>query len=156
MENKHKYEAGSLKTLDSAIKNAICIGPLNEVKERSYIVIKDFMANKFQLAIFRMGQWRDGSSTRHSPEEILTELYESLTKRDQLSVGADIMTKNLQLQLYKIGCDLQPDSALIAAAPEMYDLLFDLSVITPTALHNGHNDLIERTKELLKKVRGET
>lgn len=47
------------------------------------------------------------------------------------------------------------NAKLIAASPEMFDLLVDLQVILPTALHNGHHDLIQRVNEVLKKVRGD-
>jgi len=32
------------------------------------------------------------------------------------------------------------------------DILEDLDVIMGTALHNGHHDLIQRTKEALQKI----
>ena len=47
------------------------------------------------------------------------------------------------------------NAQLIAAAPEMFELLEDLVEIMPTALHNGHHDLIERTKTIIKKAKGE-
>jgi hypothetical protein len=34
-------------------------------------------------------------------------------------------------------------------AAEMYHLLWDLNQILPTALHNGHHDLIQRVKEIV-------
>ena len=47
------------------------------------------------------------------------------------------------------------NAQLMATAPEMFELLEDLVEIMPTALHNGHHDLIERTKTIIKKAKGE-
>jgi hypothetical protein len=45
---------------------------------------------------------------------------------------------------------------VFAASPEMLEVLQDLQVILPTALHNGHHDLIQRVNEVIKKARGES
>lgn len=48
----------------------------------------------------------------------------------------------------------EANAHLISAAPEMFELLEDLDAIMGTALHNGHHDLIQRTKDILLKARG--
>ena len=58
-------------------------------------------------------------------------------------------------QLAEIYSGKKQDTILIAAAPEMFEVLQDLSDIFPSALHNGHHDLIQRVKDVLKKARGE-
>jgi hypothetical protein len=67
-----KDSTGTPKTLDEAIEHAICIGPLYEVKNRSYFVLKDFMAQKFGVAYLGA-----------SPEtlEVLQDLFKQLTQR---------------------------------------------------------------------------
>ena len=45
------------------------------------------------------------------------------------------------------------NGSLIAAAPEMYELLEDLDEILATALHNGHHDLILRVKQVLMRAK---
>lgn len=65
---------GTPKTLDEAIENFICIGPLNEMSERSYHVLRDFMAQKFGTAYLEAG---DDSQML----EILERLFRALTKR---------------------------------------------------------------------------
>lgn len=63
---------GTPKTLDEAVEHAICIGPLREVRERSYHVFKDFLAQKFGVAYLNA-----------SPEtlEVLQDLFDQLTQR---------------------------------------------------------------------------
>jgi len=39
-------------------------------------------------------------------------------------------------------------------ALEIYELLKDLLEVLPTSLSNSHIDLIQRTKELIKKIEG--
>lgn len=51
------------------------------------------------------------------------------------------------------GYDRIANGRLLAAAPEMYELLEDFEVIFPSALHNGHHDLVARLKNILKKIR---
>lgn len=62
------------------IREDICCGVFAEAPERMAARIKDYMAQKFSTAYLRMGAWRDGSSTRYTPEEILEILWEDLTK----------------------------------------------------------------------------
>jgi hypothetical protein len=50
--------------------------------------------------------------------------------------------------------DYDIEDSILDAAPEMYEVLEDLDAILGTALHNGHHDLIERVKKVLKKARG--
>ena len=49
--------------------------------------------------------------------------------------------------------EMMNNARLIASSPEMFELLEDLDAVLSTALHNGHHDLIQRVKDLLKKVR---
>lgn len=66
--------SGTPKDLDEAVLHAICIGPINQVRERSYVVLKDYMAQKFAVAYMKA----DGN-----PEalKILEDLYAKLIKR---------------------------------------------------------------------------
>jgi len=66
---------GTPKTLDEAIMNAICIGPMNEVQERSYHVLRDFMAQKFSVAYLKTDD----------PQafKVLQDLFETLTARNK-------------------------------------------------------------------------
>ena len=42
---------GTPKTLDEAIKFALCVGPLSDVVDRSYFQIKDFLSQRFGVAM---------------------------------------------------------------------------------------------------------
>lgn len=44
-------DGGTPKTLDEAIKFALCVGPLSSVVDRSYFHIKDFLAQRFGVAM---------------------------------------------------------------------------------------------------------
>lgn len=63
---------GTPKTLDEAVEHAICIGPLCEVRERSYHVLKDFLAQRFGVAYLNADE---------KTIEVLQELFEQLTQR---------------------------------------------------------------------------
>lgn len=65
---------GTPKTLDEALMLAICIGAMSEVKERSYHVFKDFMAQKFGTAYLEAGD--DKKCIK-----ILEDLFKQLTAR---------------------------------------------------------------------------
>lgn len=67
-------KVGTPKTLDEAVQRAICIGPMNEIKERSYHVLKDFMAQKFSIAMAQ-------AELAGEPTERLEALFKSLTER---------------------------------------------------------------------------
>lgn len=79
--NKEKVKELSLpknmptpKTLDEAIAHALLFGPLDQIRERSYVVLKDFMSQKFATAIMRAGHEGDVKT-----ETILQELFTKLT-----------------------------------------------------------------------------
>lgn len=38
---------GTPQTLDEAIRHALCVGPLSEIHERAYFVLRDYLANRF-------------------------------------------------------------------------------------------------------------
>ncbi len=67
------------KTLDEAIINALCVGPLSEVRDRMYHHVKDFMAQKFGVAML-------SPEVTSSPEveKLIQSLFEALTKRGDL------------------------------------------------------------------------
>lgn len=65
---------GTPKTLDQAIELALCVGPMTEVKERMYVIIKDFLANKFQVSVLM-------AVNNDVLEDQLKDLFEQLTKR---------------------------------------------------------------------------
>lgn len=62
------------KTLDEAIAHAILFGPVCEIQERSYYVLRDFLAQKFSVAYVKASR---------APEAllILEELFANLTNR---------------------------------------------------------------------------
>lgn len=55
---------------------------------------------------------------------------------------------------FKSRDEFTANGRIIICAPEMFEVLEDLDQILGTALHNGHHDLIERVKTVLKKARG--
>lgn len=65
--------SGTPANLDQAIEQALCFGPMSEVKERLYLVIKDYIANKIQPFMFE---------AHESKEQMLSDLFEILTKRE--------------------------------------------------------------------------
>lgn len=50
---------GTPKTLQEAIDQALCIGPLSEVRERTFFAVKDFLAQKFGVAMLKAGAMED-------------------------------------------------------------------------------------------------
>lgn len=48
------------------------------------------------------------------------------------------------------------EAAILVEAKEMFELLVDLNEIMSTALHNGHEDLRQRTKEIVERIKYET
>lgn len=74
---------GTPKTMDEAISLMICFRDKEKsIQDQCYDVLRDFLGQKFCVAYMRMSTWREGSSTQYSPEEILEELFDSLTKRE--------------------------------------------------------------------------
>lgn len=70
---------GTPKTLSGAIANAI-----GQKSDGTYDVtlhkniqnnVHDYLAQKFAKATLLMDMWRDGSSTKMTPEEILKQLW---------------------------------------------------------------------------------
>ncbi len=70
------YARRTPSTLDEAIADAISIGPLSEIHERTYHVIRDFMAQKFATAYMQVGN-------NEAELLILQNLFEKLTRRDK-------------------------------------------------------------------------
>lgn len=70
---------GTPKSLSQAIANAI--GQNNDgsydmrLHENIQNNLHDYMAQRFAKAILLMDMWRDGSSTKLTPEEILKQLW---------------------------------------------------------------------------------
>ena len=75
---KVKIENGlpTPRTLDEAIEHALMVGPLCEIRERSYCVLKDFLAQKFSVAYLRASRGDDAL-------EIMEALFASLTIRPE-------------------------------------------------------------------------
>lgn len=65
---------GTPKTLDEAIMRALMVGPLSQIKERSYLVLKDYLAQKFGVALLL--------ATTPEIESVLQVLFEEITRRD--------------------------------------------------------------------------
>lgn len=65
---------GTPKTLDEAIKFSLCVGPLNEITERAYLVLKDFLSQRFGVAMLM--------ATNQETETALKVLFEEITRRD--------------------------------------------------------------------------
>lgn len=66
--------SGTPQTLDQAIEQAICIGPMSELKDRLYHILKDYIANKIQPFMFKTND-----------EQMLSDLFELLTKREPVT-----------------------------------------------------------------------
>ncbi|MDH4163308.1 MAG: hypothetical protein OEW15_11565 [Nitrospirota bacterium] len=64
-------ELGTPKTFDEALFRALCVGPLSEIRERSYRVFKDYLAQKFGTAMLQHPE----------AEEILKKLFDDITRR---------------------------------------------------------------------------
>ena len=67
--------SGTPKTLDEAIKFALCVGPLSEITERSYLILKDFLSQRFGVAMLLANDPK--------VEEALKILFEEITRRDK-------------------------------------------------------------------------
>lgn len=68
-------EPGSTpKTLDEAIDDVMMV-PLNKLRNQAHAVLKDFIAQKVQIASIRM--------EKGDPQQVLTELFKDLTKREE-------------------------------------------------------------------------
>lgn len=64
------------KTLEEAIENAICFGPANEVKERLYIHVRDFLSQRFGVPYLK----------HHSDPEMmsaLSDLFTAIVRRQK-------------------------------------------------------------------------
>lgn len=61
------------KTLDEAILQALMVGPLNQIRERAYLVMKDFLAQRFGVAMLKEADPRVVS--------LLEDLFEEIVKR---------------------------------------------------------------------------
>lgn len=60
------------KTLEEAIRNGMMYGPLNQVMERTYLHVKDFLAQRFGAAVLQYPE----------SEKALMELYERIIKEE--------------------------------------------------------------------------
>ena len=67
MENK-----GTPKTMEEAITNAICIGPVRETPQRLRSHIRDFLSQKFGVALLN-------ASESPEAEKILNDLWTQIT-----------------------------------------------------------------------------
>lgn len=61
---------GTPKTLQEAIDRALMIGPLSGVQERTFHAVKDFLAQKFGVAMLQ----------NEKSQDALKELFEIITK----------------------------------------------------------------------------
>lgn len=66
---------GTPKNLDEAIMAALMVGPLSQIKERSYHVLKDFLSQRFGVAMLM--------ATNSETETALKVLFEEITRRDK-------------------------------------------------------------------------
>lgn len=71
-----KFRGATPSNLDEAIRNALIVGPMREIPERSYHVLKDFMAQKFGAAYLLA----DGNPQALA---ILETLFSQLTNRQK-------------------------------------------------------------------------
>ena len=72
------------KTLEDAVIQMITTRtPGVALDVQCFSIMRYFMMDKFQVAFKQMEQWREGSSTRYSPDEILNNLYNELTRRNE-------------------------------------------------------------------------
>lgn len=65
---------GTPRNLDEAVQHAICNGPLSELKERSYHVLRDYLAQKFAVATLDAGDNKELS-------DALVKLFDSCAAR---------------------------------------------------------------------------
>lgn len=68
-------KSGTPSTLDDAVTQALCVGPVSEIRDRSYCVLRDFMAQKFSVAMLK--------SDDEGTTKILEDLFRELTKREK-------------------------------------------------------------------------
>lgn len=66
---------GTPKTLDEAIKFSLCVGPLSEITERTYLILKDFLSQRFGVAMLL--------STNTETETALKVLFEEIVRREE-------------------------------------------------------------------------
>lgn len=64
---------GTPRTLKEAIEQAVCVGALSELEQRSFEVLKDFIAQKFMIAYLKAR--KDEKALK-----ILKETFHSLTR----------------------------------------------------------------------------
>lgn len=62
---------GTPKNFDEALQQALCVGPLSQIRERSYLVFKDYLAQKFGAAMLKHPE----------AEEILKKLFDDIVRR---------------------------------------------------------------------------
>lgn len=62
---------GTPKTLDEAIHNGLCVGPLSEVVDRTKHCVRDYLAQRFGVAMLKA----------HTPEQeaLVCELWAAIT-----------------------------------------------------------------------------
>lgn len=70
MANGNKMD-GTPKTLDEAIALALMVGPLSEIRERAYLVLKDYLSQKFGVAMLMHTEC----------DTVLKNLFEDITRR---------------------------------------------------------------------------
>ena len=66
------YQRGTPKTLAAAIRLGIMIGPMKDITQRSELVLKDFLSQKFGAAVLEHPE----------AEDILMKLFNEITKED--------------------------------------------------------------------------
>jgi hypothetical protein len=66
----------SAQTLDEAIWQALCAGPLNQIPERAYSILADFLAQKFAVAYLRAAKSEVDTSS------IIQDLFDECTRRN--------------------------------------------------------------------------
>lgn len=66
-------EGGTPKTLDDAVTIALCVGPLSDVRDRSYFVLKDFLSQRFGAAMLAHPEC----------DKVLKELFENIVRRQK-------------------------------------------------------------------------
>ncbi len=69
-----KNNGATPKTLDEAIMLGICVGPLGDTKNLLYMYIKDFLAQRFQVAML----YAEGDELQR-----LKDLFETIIRRDK-------------------------------------------------------------------------
>ncbi len=64
-------DKGTPKTLEEAIHNGLCVGPLSDVVDRTKQCIRDYLAQRFQAAMLKA----------HTPEQeaLLEDLWLAIT-----------------------------------------------------------------------------